>query len=113
VLLLGLTYKANVSDISGTQSTDVAAALDERGVEVVGYDPLLDADQAEDALPFDVRREDPFESVDAVVILVNHDAFGDLTRADLTAGNDPAPAVVDVPNCLDDETAAELIYRSH
>jgi len=77
VLLLGLTYKANVSDISGTQSTDVAAALDERGVEVVGYDPLLDADQAEDALPFDVRREDPFESVDAVVILVNHDAFGD------------------------------------
>jgi len=39
------------------------------GVEVVGYDPLLDADQAEDALPFDVRREDPFESVDAVVIL--------------------------------------------
>jgi len=113
VLLLGLTYKANVSDISGTQSTDVAAALDERGVEVVGYDPLLDADQAEDALPFDVRREDPFESVDAVVILVNHDAFGDLTRADLTAGNDPAPAVVDVPNCLDDETAADLIYRSH
>jgi len=80
---------------------------------------LLDADQAEDARRLDVRREDPFESVDAVVILVNHDAFGDPTRADLTAGNDPAPAVVDVPNCLDDETAADLIspqplmYRNH
>jgi len=112
-LLLGLSYKADVSDFSGTRSDRVAAALEERGIETVGYDPLIDADSAADALPFDVRREDPFDAVDAVVVLVDHDVFDEITSEALTASNDAAPAVVDVPNCFDDDVATDLVYRSH
>lgn len=83
VLLLGLTYKADVADCSGTQSVAVATQLRDRGVDVVGYDPLLSPDAADDALPFDVLSECAFDGVDGVVVLVGHEAFDDLALDDI------------------------------
>ncbi|WP_336036823.1 nucleotide sugar dehydrogenase [Halobacterium yunchengense] len=113
VLLLGLAYKPDVADLAGTRSDDVAAHLGTLGVDVVGHDPLVDAERAASALPFDVRADRPFEGVDGVVVLVAHAAFADLTLDDVAAACPSRPVVVDVPRLFDRERAAsaDVQYR--
>jgi len=113
VLLLGLSYKPDVADLSGTRSTVVADLLAERGVDVVGSDPLVDAGHADRVLPFDVRSDWSFGDVDGVAVLVGHAAFDDLTLDDVAAAGTVPPAVVDVPRVFDDGHASrpDVVYR--
>lgn len=110
VLLLGLTYKPDVADVSGSEAGDVAAELAALGVDVVGYDPLVDGKRAADAFPFSIRTERPFDGVDGVAVLVGHDAFDELTLSDVAAATD-TPAVVDVPGAFDPEVNTDAVYR--
>ncbi|WP_232702546.1 nucleotide sugar dehydrogenase [Halobacterium wangiae] len=113
VLLLGLAYKPDVADLSGTRCDVVAARLAKRGIDVVGYDPLVDAAHADRALSVDVRSARPFENVDGVVVLVGHSAFDDLTLDDVAATNDVPPVVVDVPRSFDHghSSRPDVVYR--
>jgi len=113
VLLLGLTYKPDVADLSGSRSVVVAERLAERGVDVVGYDPLVDPAHAERVLPFDVRADRRFEGVDGVAVLVGHAAFDGLTLDDVATTGAVPPAVVDVPRVFDSGHASRLdvVYR--
>lgn len=113
VLLLGLAYKPDVADLSGTRSDAVAERLAERGVDVVGYDPLVDHAHADRVLPFDVRATRPFEDVDGVVVLVGHAAFDDLTLDDVATTDAVPPAVVDVPRLFDHghTSRSDVVYR--
>lgn len=110
VLLLGLAYKPDVAELSGSVAETVAAELAALGVAVVGYDPLVDAERAADAFPFPIREERPFEGVDGVAVLVGHSAFDGLTLSDVAAAAD-APAVVDVPGVFDPELDTDAVYR--
>lgn len=110
VLLLGLAYKPDVADLGGSEAASVAAELAVLGVDVAGYDPLVDAERAAEAFPFPIRTERPFEGVDGVAVLVGHGAFDELTLSDVAAESD-APAVVDVPGVFDPEPTTEAVYR--
>lgn len=110
VLLLGLAYKPDVADVSGSEAERVAAELSTRGVDVVGYDPLVDAERAADAFPFPIRTAQPFDGVDGVAVLVGHSAFEELPLADVAAATD-TPAVVDVPGVFDPEPDTDAVYR--
>ena len=46
MLVLGLTFKENVSDLRNSRVVDVIDELREYGVEVVAHDPLVDAREA-------------------------------------------------------------------
>ncbi len=79
VLVLGLTFKENVSDLRNSRVRDVIRELREYGVDVVAHDPLADPDEAEREMG--LRPVDPDEArpVDGVVAAVSHAAYEGLT----------------------------------
>ena len=46
VLVLGLTFKENISDIRNTRVVDLIDSLHQFGIEVEVYDPWVDVDEA-------------------------------------------------------------------
>lgn len=93
ILLLGLTYKFNATDLRNSPSARVAELLSGLGAEVLGADPNL-PDGASTELT--VRRVDatPEEvaTSDAAVLLMDH------TRFDLTMIQENATWVIDCRN---------------
>ncbi|HEV08969.1 MAG TPA: nucleotide sugar dehydrogenase, partial [Sulfurihydrogenibium azorense] len=76
VLILGLTFKENISDIRNTKVIDIYTELLEYGVKVYIYDPF--------ASPEEVRKEYSIELIkdikenkpyDAVIVAVKHRPF--------------------------------------
>lgn len=112
VLLLGLSYKSNSGSLEATPAKPVARRLEQHDVRVVGYDPLVDADAAADTLDIDVLPSIEEAGADAVVVLVDHDAFASLTVDDIRKGTSPTPVVVDLPGVFDTGSDhAAVIYR--
>lgn len=77
VLVLGVTYKENVRDVRNTRVVELIEELENHGVEVDVYDPLVDAAELQRLRLKDVA--DPFvgqsRRYDAVVLAVPHRAF--------------------------------------
>ncbi len=109
ILLLGLTYKANVAELRHAPAVEIAAHLTDTGVSVAACDPLLDdwreTDHPElaDVPPVEVTElveTDP----DAVVLVTPHDEFTDL---DWNVFDAP---VIDGRRALDPEAVAAPLY---
>jgi UDP-N-acetyl-D-glucosamine dehydrogenase len=76
VLLLGLTYKPNISDQRETPSRDVANLLIEKGALVTGFDPHVshfDIDTGN--LPLATDLEVALGDCDVAILLQTHSAF--------------------------------------
>jgi len=76
VLLLGLTYKPNISDQRETPSRDVANLLIEKGALVTGFDPHVshfDVDSGH--LPLATDLEVALGDCDVAILLQTHSAF--------------------------------------
>jgi len=113
VLIMGLTYKENVPDIRETPVRDIIKELKEYGVEIYGYDPLLDDVEDE----FGINIVSSFEAVpkvDGVILAVVHKAFQEMTLDKLKNIMNDKPILIDVRGFFDDEEAAErgLYYRT-
>ncbi len=78
VLVLGLTFKENVSDLRNSRVKDVIDELREYGVDVVAHDPLVDPDEAEAEFGLRPRALAEAAPVDGIVAAVRHDAFAGL-----------------------------------
>lgn len=74
VLLLGVAYKRNVSDVRESPAIDVAKLLHERGAEITYFDPHVESFQAEGFQVPRTMKIDPnaLASFDAIVILTDH-----------------------------------------
>ena len=75
VLLLGLAYKRNTGDAREAPSTHVAQGLLDVGAHVSACDPHVEADQAPDGIELVDFGAEALGGADAVVLLVDHDAF--------------------------------------
>ncbi|MCX6533827.1 MAG: nucleotide sugar dehydrogenase [Actinobacteria bacterium] len=76
VLLLGLTYKPNISDQRETPSRDVANLLIEKGALVTGFDPHVshfDVDTGD--LPLATDLKEALGDCDVAVLLQTHSVF--------------------------------------
>src|SRR4051794_39807681 len=79
ILLLGISFKANVGDWRESPSHRVADLLTELGADLVAADPHVAPDRFPDgAIPVDCTAEE-LEAADAVVLLVDHAAFDPTT----------------------------------
>jgi UDP-N-acetyl-D-galactosamine dehydrogenase len=107
VMLLGFTYKPNVSDVRNSGVEELAAEFGEFDLEVCGYDPYHDAESAPESYEFEVLSELDFDGVDATVLLTSHDELADLDAARLTEEMNENPVLVDVDDMFDPEAAAE------
>jgi UDP-N-acetyl-D-glucosamine dehydrogenase len=75
ILLLGISFKANVGDWRESPSHRVAALLAELGADLVAADPHVAPDRFPAGVtPVECTPEE-LDAADAVVLLVDHAAF--------------------------------------
>jgi UDPglucose 6-dehydrogenase/UDP-N-acetyl-D-galactosamine dehydrogenase len=113
VLIMGLAYKENVPDIRETPVKEMVKELKEFGVEVYGYDPLLDGIEHE----FGIRAVSDIESlkgIDCVILAVTHKAFAEMTLETLKSKMNSAPILIDVRGFFNKEEAERkgFYYRT-
>jgi UDP-N-acetyl-D-glucosamine/UDP-N-acetyl-D-galactosamine dehydrogenase len=117
VLILGLTFKENVSDIRNSRVVDIIDELREYEVETLVHDPLASPEEA--LQEYGIALVDLWRigAVDAVIWAVGHTAYQDLTAAKIkelcTNGNGKG-VLIDVKNMADrrEAEAAGLLYWS-
>ncbi len=81
VLVMGATFKENVTDIRNSKVADLISELQSYGVTVDVTDPHADGKEVEEEYGFSLV--DQFDhNYDAVVVAVNHDEYLDYTEAD-------------------------------
>jgi len=103
VLIMGLTYKEDVADTRETPAKGIIKELGEYGVEIFGYDPLLD--DAEDE--FGIRIVSNLEDIkiDGVILTVAHKAFHKVSVDKLKAIMSHRPVLIDVRGFFDGQEA--------
>lgn len=100
VLLLGITYKANIADQRESPAIPVAEVLRERGASVMFHDPMVKSWQIDGAeLTCETDLDEAIGEADVVVLLQAHESYN-LERISQesnimldTRGIAPAPAV--------------------
>jgi UDP-N-acetyl-D-glucosamine dehydrogenase len=93
VLILGLTYKKNVSDDRGSVSYRIMDLLDDHRARVYCHDPYVEPINMYDT----IKEVDAYvyNSMDVVVVVVDHDAY------DYKCLTDHAHLIVDTRNLCD------------
>ena len=94
ILLLGLAYKKNTGDARESPARIVAEGLLALGAEVRAADPHLVMEAVDDRMALVKADSDEVSSADAVIVLVDHDAF------DLEAIVSAASYVLDTRHCV-------------
>ncbi len=81
VLVMGITFKENVSDIRNSRVSDLVSELNSYGVSVDVTDPYADSREVEEEYGYPLV-EPTGENYDAVVVAVNHAPYIHLTEKD-------------------------------
>lgn len=84
VLVMGATFKENVSDIRNSKVADLIFELKSYGVKVDVTDPYASSTELEHEYGFGLKQ-DPANDYDAVVVAVNHKDYLNLEEKDLKA----------------------------
>ncbi len=97
VLVMGATFKENVSDIRNSKVADVICELKSYGVNVDVTDPYADKDELKEEYDFTLVDK-VSDDYDAVIVAVNHEPFIKLVEADFKAmmKNTKEPILVDI-----------------
>ena len=94
VLIMGLTYKENVSDTRESPVREIIKELKEFGIEVYGYDPWLSKEEIDE---FGAKALEDFTvKMDCVIVAVAHDEFTKITLDRLKETMNSNPIVIDV-----------------
>jgi len=93
ILLLGVSYKPNVSDLRESPATRILDLLASSGASVVYHDPHV-PDLPDNKLSSVDLTTRELEQSDCVVIVTDHDVF------DFRFVTDHAPRVVDLRNAV-------------
>lgn len=101
ILVLGLTFKENCTDLRNTRVIDIIRELEDAGASIDVYDPWVDQDEA--FLEFSIR---PVSSIkaseyDAVVLAVAHEQFLALTEKEIRNFGKENCVIYDVKSVLD------------
>ncbi|MDX9696091.1 MAG: nucleotide sugar dehydrogenase [Bacteroidales bacterium] len=79
VLILGVTFKEDVSDIRNSKVVDVYRELLSYGVTVDVVDPYADHHEVKEEYNFEMVKE-PGKNYDVIIAAVSHDKYKDLTE---------------------------------
>ena len=95
IVLLGVSYKANISDDRETPARPVAAKLRSMGADVCYHDPLVESFEVDgEPLPHVTDLDEAVIDADLVILLTAHDCFVDASALD------KASAVLDTRGAL-------------
>jgi UDPglucose 6-dehydrogenase/UDP-N-acetyl-D-galactosamine dehydrogenase len=103
VLIMGLTYKENVPDTRESPVMAIVKELNEFGIDIYGYDPLLSRAEIE---RFGVNAFDTGDrNIDGVIVAVAHDEFKRMQFEELMQFMNAMPVLIDVRGIFDAESA--------
>ena len=109
VLILGLTFKENISDIRNTKVIDVYKELKEYGINVYIHDPFAYPEEVKEEygieLLDDIEKEAPY---DAIVVAVKHRPFIeelDFKKYKELMKNDGKPVLIDIKGLYNKDKA--------
>lgn len=80
VLILGATFKENVSDIRNSKIFDTVQELKSYSIDVTVVDPNASHEQVKEYYSHDLHRE-PYGTYDVIVLAVKHKEFCDLPES--------------------------------
>jgi UDP-N-acetyl-D-glucosamine/UDP-N-acetyl-D-galactosamine dehydrogenase len=96
ILIMGITFKENVSDIRNSKVADVyneLLAYGAKNIDVV--DPHASSDEVKEEYGFELK-EKPVTNYDAVIVAVNHEEYLGLTVKDFRSLTAESSVLVDV-----------------
>ena len=96
VLVLGLTFKENCTDLRNTRVVDVVAELCEYGVEVDVHDPWVDAADVQKEYGIALTSTPEPNDYDGVILAVAHDSYREAGAAALRGYGRPAHVFFDL-----------------
>ena len=111
VLIMGFTFKENISDIRNTRVIDIYNELKEYGVAVFVYDPYAYPEEVKKEYGVDLVDDITFNKpYDAIVLAVKHNFFLKLTLREIKTlmDNCSIPVLVDVKGVYNKEKAKEF-----
>ena len=111
ILIMGMTYKEDVSDIRESPVEDMVHELEEFCVNIYGFDPLLPNSVIEH---FGVKLlPKPAKKMDAVIIAVAHAQFRAMSVHDILGLMNKHPVLVDVRGMLNGKipTRSGIYYK--
>lgn len=101
VIMLGLTFKENCSDLRDTKVADVISELESYGVEVLTHDPWASPEQALTDYGVRLIEWDELPPADAIVAAVSHREFLARPVQDIEKKLIPGGCFIDVKACFD------------
>lgn len=104
ILILGLTFKENCSDIRNTRVIDVIKELNIFGVNIDIYDPWIDREHTSQEYKM---INDPFMSnkkYDAIIVAVSHKQFKKYTSDDYSRISTDIQVIMDIKNIIKNPT---------
>jgi UDP-N-acetyl-D-galactosamine dehydrogenase len=110
VLVMGATFKENVSDIRNSRVADVVSELKTYGVKVDVVDPFASSEELKHEYGFELI-EKPAANYDAVIVAVSHQQYQDMTENDFKKITSEKAILVDIKGMYRDKIK-ELTYWS-
>lgn len=111
VLVMGATFKENVSDIRNSKVIDVIDELKSYSISVDVVDCYADKEEVKHEYGFDLM-EAPSNDYDAVIIAVNHDKYAQLSESEIKAlMKDDKGVLIDIKGIFRNDIK-ELTYWS-
>lgn len=112
VLVMGMTFKENVSDIRNSKVIDVIQELDSFSVNVDVVDPHANPKEVKEEYDLDLVEAPKEGAYDAVIVAVNHREYINFTEADFKKFfNDDRGVLIDVKGLYRDQIH-DLVYWS-
>ena len=97
ILVLGITFKENCSDVRNTRVVDIVKELEDFGTKVTVYDPCADPKEVFAEHGVVSQKNQPDKKFDGIVLAVAHREFKDI---DLKKLQKEASIIYDVKNYL-------------
>ena len=107
VLIMGLTYKQDVADTRESPARKIITRLREYGVEVSGYDPLMDNIEDEFGIA-SVTSLENLKGIDCMIVTIAHKLFKRISLTTLLNHTKDKPILIDVRRVFSPDEARGL-----
>jgi UDP-N-acetyl-D-glucosamine/UDP-N-acetyl-D-galactosamine dehydrogenase len=111
ILVMGITFKENCSDIRNSKVIDVIRELKDYGIEVMIVDPLAEISEVQKKYGIKLSKLENINDVDAVILAVTHDKFKSIYLKDLRRiYRDDNLVLIDIKGMFNRKEAESLNY---
>lgn len=111
VLIMGLTFKENVTDIRTSAASEIIKELKNYDIGIIGYDPLIDKNIIKDVFGIDAAENINLSDIDCLIIFSPHDIFKkDIQIENIKKSLKKGSVIIDIKGVLNKDEAIRNGY---